>query len=61
MLSVRSCCSTLLEQHDPRLTAEAQNLERGEMEARSWRRDGNETEASWRRAGGETQTSTRAP
>ena len=48
----------LLEQHDPRLTAEAQNLER---QAR-WRRyggdwrDGSETEASWRRDadGGET-------
>ena len=54
------CAVVLLEQHDPRLTAEAQNLERGErwMEARC-RRDGSETEASWRRAGGETQTEAR--
>ena len=52
------CAVVLLEQHDPRLTAEAQNLER---QAR-WRRyggdwrDGSETEASWRRDadGGET-------
>ena len=55
------CAVVLLEQHDPRLTAEAQNLEsearwrRDEMEARR-KRDGSEAEASWRRAadGGET-------
>ena len=55
------CAVVLLEQHDPRLTAEAQNLKsearwrRDEMEARR-KRDGSETEASWRRDadGGET-------
>ena len=55
------CAVVLLEQHDPRLTAEAQDLKsearwrRDEMEARR-KRDGSETEASWRRDadGGET-------
>ena len=55
------CAVVLLEQHDPRLTAEAQDLKsearwrRDKMEARR-KRDGSETEASWRRDadGGET-------